>query len=59
MVCLPSSITDNNEINYQNTHTKSSVESVRSKVHETYKVHLNLYDHHLKKAISAGYNNNY
>jgi len=52
-------ITDNNQIYYKKTHTKASVKTVSSKVHETYREHLNPPDHHPEKATSAGYNNNY
>jgi len=52
-------ITDNNEIYYKKTHIEASVQTVSSKVYETYKDNLNPPDHHPEKATSAGYNNNY
>jgi len=47
-------IIDKNKICYQKTYTEASVESTSIKVHKLYRDHLNLSNHHLEKATSAG-----
>jgi len=47
-------IIDKNKICYQKTYTEAPVESASIKVHKLYKDHLNLSNHHLEKATSAG-----